>query len=218
MRLLCQSFSVIVAGVALFCFTPRSVRSQQELAIQMHATKTTILLGEPDWVDVSVTNRSSQPLRYDMGMDCPNLGLPPPLKVEVSGAEPGDGKPKPCVYAGDCLTSYPPPELAPGETFTRRYVLSGDFRIVQPGRYDVVLEKSINYGPSPRQHDLSAPLPIPDQETAKLHVTLVVLPPAPQKLLVIERDLAKRVTGPMSLPSIPAPPVGQSFDKQTAES
>lgn len=117
------------------------------------------------------------------------------MKVEVPGAELGNGKSKPHLFSGDCLTSYPPPKLDPGEMFTRRYLLSGDFRIVQPCRYDVVLEKGIRYGT--QSPGMSPPFPMPNEETAKLRVTLIVLPADPARLLAIERELAQQVTAPV---------------------
>jgi hypothetical protein len=56
---------------------------QQPLDIQMKPTKTTILLGEPLWVDVTVANLSKQALIIDFGSEC--FGAKP-LKAEIATA------------------------------------------------------------------------------------------------------------------------------------
>src|SRR5271170_2579385 len=181
-------FALAFLCLALSSSTP----AQQALTVRMQLTKTTILLGEPDWVDVSVTNDSDKPLIVDMGADC--FGQKP-LIVKVPDAEPSVAQPRLCSggYAGSCASGLPP-QLDPGETFTRRYVLSGDFRIVRPGRYNVVLEQPIRYGLGPLPSTARTLVELSSEQTAKLTVTLVVLPAAPARLLALEQDLAQQAT------------------------
>jgi hypothetical protein len=63
-----------------------SCAAQQDLVIQMRLTKAKVLLGEPVWVDVTVTNRGATPLRIDMGTNCFGNRL---LKAEIPNAAPG---------------------------------------------------------------------------------------------------------------------------------
>jgi hypothetical protein len=70
----------------------------------MRLSKTTILLGEPVWVDVRITNRSDDVLRIEAGNHC--IGKELLLKVQVPPAEPGSGERVSCRlyggYGGSC--------------------------------------------------------------------------------------------------------------------
>jgi hypothetical protein len=171
----------------------------------MQITPATILLGEPAWVDVSVTNRSSEALRVDMGTSC--FGAKE-LTIRVPGAEAYDRDPKRCGagMAGSCI-SQGPIKIEPGATFTRRYVLRGDFRIVRAGAYTVFFDKDFPYGP-----DLGGTFGgkaqnfphLTESQHARTQKTLTVLPADHNRLLQIERAEAQEMAAP--LPSLPIPP------------
>lgn len=175
-----------------------SSHAQQALDIRMSLSKTAVLLGEPVWVDVTITNRSDETLRIDTGHKCTGNDLL--LRVQVPAAEPGSGERTSCRlyggYAGSCLFT-PPPLVAPGQTITRRFVLSGDFRITHPGNYQVQLEKAVSYAPAPPP-DLPWYTNEPQEEqTASAEVTLDVQPADPEKLLETEQGLAREATEPV---------------------
>jgi hypothetical protein len=177
-------FGVLIAAVAA------SAPNTSPLDVQMTLSSNTILLGEPLWVDVRVTNRSSVPLSVDIGNTC--FGAKP-LVVEVPQAERRVDKERRCGVreGGDCLIPVPT-NLAPGETFTKRYVFDGDFRITHVGRYTVRLTKPLRYGTLASTPAPTAP-GFPDaspSETAIVQNTLTVLPANPEKLLQLERGLA----------------------------
>jgi HEAT repeats len=186
--------------------TPSASFGQSDLAIQMQLTKTTVLLGEPDWVEVVVTNLSDNLLSLDMGSDC--FGTKP-LKIEIPEAEQWDSAPLPCYggIAGSC-PSGGPPALEPGKTLTRRYVLTGNFRIAKPGGYTVRLEKLIRYEQGPPQ--LGGQMT--QEQTASAEMTLTALPADPVKLLSIEQDLAPQATARVTTPPFPVPANGQPYD------
>jgi len=175
--------------------------------VQLQITPGTILLGEPVWVDVAVTNRSSEALRVEMGSPCLDTKE---LTVHVPGAEAYNrdrkrcsiGRPAPaasCVFQG-------PVRIDAGATFSRRYVLRGDFRIARAGSYKVFLEKDFPYGA-----DLGGTFGDVGQNfphlTQILRVraqrTLTVLPENHNALLQIEKTLAEEIAAP--LPNVPPP-------------
>ena len=62
-----------------------SGHGQSALDIQMTLSKTEVMLGEPVWVKVAVTNRSSDALWVGMGSDC--FGVRP-IMIVIPGAGP----------------------------------------------------------------------------------------------------------------------------------
>jgi len=166
----------------------------------MRLTKTSILLGEPVWVDVIVTNRTSEPLRIDMGNAC--FGRRP-LQVEIPEAEPGSGEHKRCGLIGGSCLSAGPYLLDSGNSLTWRYVVDGDFRITHPGTYRVLLQKKINYAVAVPGESYQFMGNAPEQ-TAKETVLLEVRPADPAKLLTIEQALVAEVTAPYAEPPLPA--------------
>jgi hypothetical protein len=182
-------FGVLIAAVAA------SAPDTSPLDVQMTLSSNTILLGEPLWVDVRVTNRSSVPLSVDMGNAC--FGAKP-LSIDVPDAQRLPDKTKRCGIVeegGSCLTQVPQ-AVAPGETLTKRYLFAGDFRITHAGRYTVRLTKPLRYGtlastPAPIAPGIPGASP---SETAIVETTLTVLPANPEKLLEIERGLIAHAT------------------------
>jgi HEAT repeats len=185
------------------------------LDIQISLSSSTVLLGEPAWVDVRITNRSNEVLLIDTGHRC--AGNKPLIKVQVPAAEHGSGERTSCKLYSGLLGSCPftpPPLVAPGQTIVRRYVLSGDFRITHPGSYSVLLEKEINYSPAPPA-DVPWYTPEPgEKQTANSQVTLDVLPGDPEKLLVREKELARKASEPVPEAALPAVPQGQPLDEE----
>jgi hypothetical protein len=174
---------------------------QQDISIRMRLTKPSILLGEPVWVDVTVTNRTTEQLRIDMGDTC--FGHRP-LLVEIPEAEPGSGEHKRCgLIGGSCLSSAPS-LLDHGNTLTWRYVLAGDFRITHSGAYHVTLHKRVDYAREFPRTDPSEFSRNASEQTAKETALLEVRPADPAKLLAIEQALAAEVTAPYAEPPLPA--------------
>jgi HEAT repeat protein len=195
-------------AVCMLLLLARCASSQVHvpLDIQISIPKDTVLLGEPVWVDVHITNRSAEPLHIDTGNEC--FGNRP-LKVQVPAAEPGSGERVSCRVPAGSGGSCPfglPPLVFPGETIVRRYVLSGDFRITHPGSYNVLLENTISYAPvAPAGAPQGASAPKQDRtQTASVQVTLDVQPAAPEKLLAIEEELAQKAAEPA--PDLAQPP------------
>lgn len=190
---------MLIAAVA--AATPNA----SPLDVQMTLSSDTILLGEPLWVDVRVTNRSSTPLSVDMGNNC--FGAKP-IVIEVPQADPHVDRERRCGVVeegGNCLMQEPQ-ELAAGASLSKRYVFDGDFRITHDGRYIVRLTKKVRYGPQGASPAPIAPM-LPDEspsQTTVVDTTLDVLPANPPKLLEIERNLAARATA--TLPPEEFPP------------
>ncbi len=162
------------------------------LDVQMALSSDTILLGEPLWVDVRVTNRSSAPISVDLGSPC--LG-PKPLVVEVPDAEPRVDREQRCGSNGNGVGScwfVGSQLLAPGATLNKRYLFGGAFRITHAATYAVRITKPLRYGPAATPGAL-LPETAPRQSTV-VETTLTVLPPDPDSLLAIERDFAVRAT------------------------
>jgi hypothetical protein len=165
------------------------------LDVQMTLSSDTILLGEPLWVDVHVTNRSSTPLSVDMGNNC--FGAKP-LIVEVPQAEPRIDKQRRCgvVSGGGSCLALGPQSVPPGGTLTKRYLFTGDFRIIRAGRYAVRLTKILQYGPASSSPSSVQPM-LPDgspRQRAVVDTTVDVLPANPEKLLDIEHGLIAQAT------------------------
>lgn len=188
-----------VMMLAIGCLAPHCASAQQRsIDIAMQLTKTSALLGEPVWVDVSVTNRTKQALRIDMGDAC--FGNRP-LLIAILQAEPGTGEHRLCGMAGgDCQTPFPS-VVDPGKSVSQRYVLAGDFRITHPGVYHVLLEKKVTYATALPGDELT-PLPRnASEESAKQTIVLEVRRADPPRLLDIEESLAREVNEPNQIPA-----------------
>jgi len=203
----------LLALTASLLVHPIKMLAQQNLSIGMKMTKTTVMLGEPVWVDVAVTNRSGETIRLDFGNECYGNN---PLKVQIPNAE---AIVKPATrcgagVAGSCPTGALP-SLADGETMTRRYVLAGDFRIVRPGSYDVLMEKTIRYAPvSAGTSELNLAPSSTNQQTAKQKDTLLVGPADPAKLLALEETIAQAaMERPVEAPSLTNSIDGKLLDR-----
>lgn len=205
---------VTAVGISLLFSHCAWPQNHAPLDIQISLLNGTVLLGEPAWVDVRITNLSDELLRIDPGNECYGNQ---PLKVRVPAAEPGSGEHVSCRIYGGSLGScmYNLPRLvAPGQTITRRYVLSGDFRITHPGSYSVLLEKTVNYAPAlPEGASENTPEP-QEEQTASVQVTLDVQPANPEKLLAIEEELARKAAEPVPEATPPALPQEKPLDKE----
>ncbi len=175
-----------------------SGHAQSPVDIQMSLSKTKVMLGEPVWVNVAVTNRSSDALWVGMGSDC--FGVRP-IKFVIPGAGPAlPENERRCsqrnVVGGSCPSSYPPPLLEPGDTLERRYVLEGDFRIEHPGTYQVQVKKVVTYWVAPageKGPDLTRNA---ERETAEDDFTLDIRESDPAQLLRLEQGLVAEAAKP----------------------
>jgi HEAT repeats len=198
---------LIMIGAVLLISGRCLAQQNRELDLHMRLTKTSILLGEPDWVDVRITNATSEALRVDTSPACFMFNTRP-LEVEIPAAQPGSGEALACEgTGGDCYGTWA--DIKPGEALTERYVLSGDFRITHPGSYKVLLKKVIRYEPLPSANPAKPVGPLKQEQIADAQVTLNVIPADPNKLLGIEQALAQEASGPINLPPFPTSTNGQ---------
>jgi hypothetical protein len=166
-----------------------SGHAQPAVDIQMTLSKTTVILGEPVWVEVAVTNRSREVLRVDMGANCiPETAL----KVAIPAADPGPPQNEHRCYwgsAGSCAYGLAL-LLEPGDTLKRRDVLEGDFRITHPGHYQVLLEKPVSYSVEIPGEKPSGQMKNTVRKKERSEAFLDVEPVNPTKLLSLEQGLA----------------------------
>ena len=146
----------------------------------MRLSPSTIVQGEPVWIDEKITNRSPHTVTVEHPNGC--LGTQP-IAV-ISDAQQTNGEHTSCDGSVECLGKTPTP-LRPGESLSYRFVLSGKFRITHPGRYGTVLKDAVRYWDG----DVREPSRGREQPV-RLNVTLTVLPTGPQQLLTVERSLA----------------------------
>jgi hypothetical protein len=191
---------------------PIHMLAQQDLDIGMKMTKTAVMLGEPVWIDITVTNRSGRPINLDFGSACWGNK---PLKVWLPDAESAVNPAARCSggFVGSCLSGALP-ALADGGTMTRSYVLEGDFHIVRPGSYEVLLEKTIRYAPvSSNRSDLPLTASLEKQQTARSTVVLQVDAADSAKLLALEQAYARTAMEKPAEPEFPASsPDGKPMD------
>ncbi len=205
----------MIAGLILLA-SGVAPAQQQDIDIQMRLTKASILLGEPVWVDVAVTNRTPEPLRISMGSACFGHRQ---LQVEIPEAEPGSGERKRCgrsIDGGSCLSSGPY-LLDSGKTLTTRYVLAGDFRITHPGIYHVLLQKRVDYAREFQRTEPSEFSRNASDQSAKETALLEVRPADPAKLLAIEQALVKEVTSNSAEPPPPVAALQASPDREARQ-
>ena len=189
----------------------------QDFDVQMHVSKSEFILGEPVWVDVQITNRSTKTFRVDTSPYC-FMSNRRPLNIQVPDAETGSGeRDRRCNEqpGGDCFETWA--DLKPGETLSDRYVLSGDFRITHPRRYSVLLQKAIHYAPAPDAPAAGTAEKIfhlNQLQSARSETTLNVLPANPDKLLAIERTLAAQAEKPVVVPPVVAIRDGQPISTE----
>jgi HEAT repeat protein len=202
----------LLALTASLLVHPMGMMAQQDLDIGMKMTKTAAMLGEPVWIDVTVTNRSGRAIYLDFGSECWGNK---PLKVSLPDAE---STVKPAARCGAGMGgscgSGALPSLADGETMTRSYVLDGNFHIVRPGSYEALLEKTIRYAPvSSNRSDLQLTASLEKQQTAKSTVVLQVDAPDSAKLLALEQEYARTAMEKPGEPKFPtSPPDGKPMD------
>jgi hypothetical protein len=150
-----------------------SAASGPGLDVQLRLEPATIVLGQPVWVVVSMTNRSASPIVAQGASNC----FDSPLHVEIPAAQTPNTSASMCGHpAESCQTELV--HVAPGQTVERRFVLKGDFKITRAGRYAVVIHDAVRYGDS--------------TAGASAQTNLTVMPSNHDKLLAIEQSLARR--------------------------
>jgi hypothetical protein len=175
----------------------------QDHDLEVHITlaKPAILLGEPAFIVVSATNRSTHALAIDWGTSCCGAHE---FIAEVPAATPGSSEPKFCGGMACSCARGMEPVLEVGETQTHRYVLQGDFRITHPGRYEVIIHKPMPHATAPAKPTIFFP-PANPAQTVDAKLSLEVLPADPAKLLAIEQTLAAEAATPN--PTLPYPAI-----------
>jgi hypothetical protein len=197
--------AIVVACIAAHPAVAQSSENTGPLEIQLALSKQTVLLGEPVWVDVAVTNHSKQKLAISWGVGC--MAHEAPLKIEIPNATQGDGEPKYCgIISSDCLYGGPL-ALPPNATGRRRFMLEGNFRITKPGHYDVSVTKSVGW-------ELWSGYKITidnkfhrkaEMQTQIQTLSLDVLEPDPKQLLALEQALLAQVAEPYHKPTMTIP-------------
>jgi len=179
--------NVTVLACGLFCLSAPLCRAL-EVDVQISLSKTTIMLGEPLWVDVSATNRSSEPIFIGMPHECP---YNKPLNVSVPSAEQLVDTTHRCGVEGPYDCQIPSPTKAePGATIARRYVLDGLFRFTHPGTYEVRIETAL-------QLSDTSPQKLGIVQTAKTSIPLTITRANPRQLLALELAMAQDADAPM---------------------
>jgi hypothetical protein len=190
--------AMVVACIAAHPAVAQISEHTGPLEIQLALSKQTVLLGEPVWVDVAVTNHSKQKLAISWGVGC--MAHEAPLRIEIPDATQGDGEPKSCGFLGtgyDCLYGGPS-ALSPNATGKRRFMLAGDFRITKPGHYDVFVTKSVGWEQW-SQYKITMENKFhrkAEMQTQVQTLSLDVLEPDPPKLLAAQQALVAQAAEP----------------------
>jgi hypothetical protein len=176
--------------IVLFCVVvPAMAQTVTPPKVTMQFSSDRILLGEPVWVLVTARNDAGTAIKWNPGDYC-FMDSEQPVTAVVSGAAPGDGKPKGCTYGamgGDCFVGGYTTEIAPGESATWRYLLEGDFHFTHAGTYRVELTSHPGKVPVEPDENAMAPLLLtPVTQT----LTLVVLSRDDAALLAREKQMA----------------------------
>jgi len=183
----CTALAAAALTAPLLAQTPAN-----PLSVQIALSKPSAMLGEPLWVDFTITNTSGQALAVSWGSSCCGATE---LTVKVPEAKQGNGEPKNCgSMACDCSSSGPT-TLAPGASDSHRYVLSGNFRLTRPGVYTVHISKDFPYAAASGKFDVLLPKDRQTQ-TASQELTLTLTPEDPAKLLQLEQSLAAEAAKP----------------------
>jgi len=113
--------------------------SDQSIEARFSLEKTNYLVGEPVFVNLTVSNKTSEPIWLEF--QSPDLAklLCDDFAIEVLVAEPAD-KPWGCGFAGSCGRGLM--EVPPGKRTTLRQLLNQQFRL-QPGAYSLHAQTTI---------------------------------------------------------------------------
>ncbi len=153
-----------------------------------------IVLGQPVWLLVDITNRSSQAIVAEGASYC----FDTPLHIDIPAAQRRGAGFAACAHAAeDCATELL--DIAPGQTVTRRYTLKGNFLVTAAGSYAVIVHDTIHYG---NKVD-TGPSPLDHSQSASISAMLTVAPPDSTKLLDIEKSLALRAVAVAPRPTLP---------------
>ena len=156
--------------------------SSPALEVRLRLEPDSIVLGQPVWVAVDMTNRTANTVTAEGATSCFTTAL----RIEIPTAPRLYAQPEQCAHRmQNCLTEVV--DVAPGQTITRRFVLRGDFRVTGPGNYGVVLHEALRYGVAGEPN-------LDRTQNAALNAMLAVLPANPQQLLTIEKSLAQQAT------------------------
>ncbi len=177
--------------------------------VQMQLDPGSILVGQPIWVNVLITNRSDEALALDTGNSC--FGAKEILISVPEAEQTKDAHPFCGVPGGSCWVASPS-NVSPGETVRRRYVVVGNFRITHAGQYTVYLQQIYRYGPAVVTQP-GQPQPFSElgsRQRIHAQLSLDVSPADPQKLLQIEDSLAENAA---MIPPRSTPPAGADIDE-----
>lgn len=176
--------SVVLLGAA----TP----SGPALDVRLHLEPDHIIVGQPVWIVVDVTNRSPGVFVVEGASNC----FETPLHIDIPAAQSRRSVSPACAHpAEDCQTELI--DIAPGETVRRRYALQGNFMITAAGDYGVGIHDTIRYG------TVAGSPKLDHSQAVKMTARLIVSPADPKKLLSIETSLARRAVVIAPRPSPP---------------
>ena len=123
----------------LLVFLATVPASAQSIEARFSLEKTNYLVGEPLFVNLTVSNKTSEPIWLEF--QSPDLAklLCDDFAIEVLGAEPAD-KPWGCGFAGSCGRGLR--EVPPGKRTTLRQLLNQQSHL-QPGAYSLHAQTTI---------------------------------------------------------------------------
>ncbi|HLI96221.1 MAG TPA: HEAT repeat domain-containing protein [Candidatus Baltobacteraceae bacterium] len=171
-----------------------AVPSSPALDVHIRVEPDHIILGQPAWIVVDITNRSTQGI-VDEGV---SYCFETPMHIDIPEAQRRGSNYAACAHAAeDCQTELL--DIAPGQTVTRRYTLKGNFVLSAAGNYAVAVHDAIRYG----NESTTDPPPLDRSQSAAMNATLTVAPPDAQKLLDVEKSLAVRAVFVAPRPSLP---------------
>jgi hypothetical protein len=113
--------------------------SAQNIEARFSTEKTDYLVGEPLFVNLTVSNNTSEPVWLDFQPPDPAKLLCDDFAVEVPSAAPAD-KPWGCGFAGSCGHGFR--EVPPGKRITLRQLVNQQFRLEQ-GAYSLHAQAAI---------------------------------------------------------------------------
>lgn len=156
----------------LLAVLPPSILAQ--LAVNVSLSKAKYLAGEPVFLDLTVTNRGTDPIQLEAANP---LTICSGYRFELQGATVRDATTCTDGFAGSCLSGFV--VLAPGKSVKDRVLLNARYDLRQPSQYQLRVSYTAKYAP------VDKPLPpaalMPHQEFDR-RLEFVLVPSAIEQL------------------------------------
>lgn len=161
---------LLLLGI-LLAILPSLVSAQFEL--NLSPSKATYLAGEPVFLNLTVTNISTEQLRLDMADP---LTMCSGYRFALQGAR--DRQAKNCgAWGGSCLSGFVP--LAPGKGRTGRVLLNARYDLRQPGQYLLKVSYQASFAPAGGELPVAALL---GHQNFEKQIEVVLAPSSPEQL------------------------------------